>query len=276
MADNVEMQGIEFQIVNDSTAASEGLDKLAKSLANLKTALGGSCTSLSRAASSISQIKNALKNINSGDFESKLKRISSGLEMLGSKASSLKISSSIGNQLSAISIALDNLKWTDGDKLTALADGLRPLTELGKANLNSFLTQLSKLPGIIGQLEEADIEKFSKQMKELAAAIAPFANEMNKVSNGFAAFPSRIQRLIRSTEQYNDTVTKSTKKNRGWANSFNLIKSVGFIGIFKIVSNIFLTVLPRRIPGAKQLSVLGVLMLTLDWRLGLSNKNMSQ
>ena len=94
MADNVEMQGIEFQIVNDSTAASEGLDKLAKSLANLKTALGGSCTSLSRAASSISQIKNALKNINSGDSESKLKRISSGLEMLGSKASSLKISSS--------------------------------------------------------------------------------------------------------------------------------------------------------------------------------------
>ena len=190
MADNVEIQGIEFQIVNDSTAASEGLDKLAKSLANLKTALGGSCTSLSRAASSISQIKNALKNINSGDFESKLKRISSGLEMLGSKASSLKISSSIGNQLSAISIALDNLKWTDGDKLTALADGLRPLTELGKANLNSFLTQLSKLPGIIGQLEKADIEKFSKQMKELAAAITPFANEMNKVSNGFAAFPS--------------------------------------------------------------------------------------
>lgn len=237
MADNVEIQGIEFQIVNDSTAASEGLDKLAKSLANLKTALGGSCTSLSRAASSISQIKNALKNINSGDFESKLKRISSGLEMLGSKASSLKISSSIGNQLSAISIALDNLKWTDGDKLTALADGLRPLTELGKANLNSFLTQLSKLPGIIGQLEKADIEKFSKQMKELAAAITPFANEMNKVSNGFAAFPSRIQRLIRSTEQYNDTVTKSTKKNRGWANSFNLIKGVSFIGILKIVSN---------------------------------------
>ena len=237
MADNVEMQGIEFQIVNDSTAASTSLDKLAQSLKNIKTCLGGASTSLNRAASSISQIKNALNKVNSGDFENKLKRISNGLEMLGSKTASLKISSSIGNQISSISAALDSLKWTDGDKLTALADGLRPLTELGKANLNSFLTQLGKLPEIINQLEEADIDKFSQQMKELAAAIAPFANEMNKVSNGFSAFPSRIQRLIRSTEQYNDTAKKSTKINRGWANSFNLIKGVSFIGIFRMVSN---------------------------------------
>lgn len=237
MADNVEIQGIEFQIVNDSTTASASLDKLAQSLKNIKTCLGGASTSLNRAASSISQIKNALNKVNSGDFENKLKRISNGLEMLGSKTASLKISSSIGNQISSISAALDSLKWTDGDKLTALADGLRPLTELGKANLNSFLTQLGKLPGIINQLEEADIDKFSQQMKELAAAIAPFANEMNKVSNGFSAFPSRIQRLIRSTEQYNDTAKKSTKINRGWANSFNLIKGVSFIGIFRMVSN---------------------------------------
>lgn len=31
MADNVEMQGIEFQIVNDSAAASAGVEVLAKS-----------------------------------------------------------------------------------------------------------------------------------------------------------------------------------------------------------------------------------------------------
>lgn len=48
MADNVEMQGIEFQIVNDSAAASAGVEQLAKKLAALKSSISGSTTALSK------------------------------------------------------------------------------------------------------------------------------------------------------------------------------------------------------------------------------------
>ena len=122
----------------------------------------------------------------------------------------MKISSSIANQLTAINTALAGLKWTDGDKLTSLANGLRPLSELGKANMTTFINQLSKLPKVIEDLEAADIDKFTQQMTALAAAMKPFADEMQKVSNGFSAFPSKIQKLITSTEKYNASARKAT------------------------------------------------------------------
>ena len=122
----------------------------------------------------------------------------------------MKISSSIANQLTAINTALAGLKWTDGDKLTSLVNGLHPLSELGKANMTTFINQLSKLPKVIEDLEAADIDKFTQQMTALAAAMKPFADEMQKVSNGFSAFPSKIQKLITSTEKYNASARKAT------------------------------------------------------------------
>lgn len=230
MADNVEMQGIEFQIVNDSAAASAGVEVLAKKLSELKTSISGSTTALSKVAAGISQIKNAVNNMNTGDFANKMNRISDTLSNLKSKTEGLKISSSIANQLTDMTAALDNLKWTDGDKLSALADGLRPLSEIGKANLTTFINQLGKLPKVIEDLEKADVGKFAQQMKDLASAMKPFADEMNKVSSGFSAFPSRIQRLITSTEQYNGTVRRATTSTNAWNSA---LKAISFAAIYR-------------------------------------------
>lgn len=209
MADNVEIQGLEFQIVNDSTQTEKGLEALRNTLGRLRTACGSTATGLSGTAKSVRELKNALQGLNSGDVQQKITRIAGALNALG-QVSNVKISSSVANQLTAISGAIDNLKWTDGDKLTALSDGLRPLSELGKSNLTTFINQLGKLPTVIEELEKADIDKFTRQMTDLAAAMKPFADEMQKVSNGFSAFPSRIQRLITSTERYNSTVRRAT------------------------------------------------------------------
>lgn len=209
MADNVEIQGLEFQIVNDSTQTEQGLEALRNTLGRLRTACGSTATGLSGTAKSVRELKNALQGLNSGDVQQKITRIAGALNALG-QVSNVKISSSVANQLTAISGAIDNLKWTDGDKLTSLADGLRPLSELGKSNLTTFINQLGKLPTVIEELEKADIDKFTRQMTDLAAAMKPFADEMQKVSNGFSAFPSRIQRLITSTERYNSTVRRAT------------------------------------------------------------------
>lgn len=165
----------------------------------------------------------SLGKINTGDFEAKIKRIGDGLESLKADVGGLKISSSISNQLSAISAAADSIKWTDGDKLEALANGMKPLGELGRANMTSFINQLGKLPAVIDQLEAADIDKFTQQMQDLAAAMKPFAEEMQMVSNGFAAFPSRIQRLITTTEQYNGTVRRAASGTNAFSSALKTI-----------------------------------------------------
>ena len=209
MADNVEIQGLEFQIVNDSTQAVAGLQNLINTLNRLKTATNGGATGLSKTAQGIRELSNSLKGLNSGDASQKITRLTNALTAL-SQVGNVKISSSIANQLTAINTALAGLKWTDGDKLTSLANGLRPLSELGKANMTTFINQLSKLPKVIEDLEAADIDKFTQQMTALAAAMKPFADEMQQVSNGFSAFPSKIQKLITSTEKYNASARKAT------------------------------------------------------------------
>lgn len=209
MADNVEIQGLEFQITNDSTQVVAGLQNLINTLNRLKTATNGGATGLSKTAQGIRELSNSLKGLNSGDASQKITRLANALTAL-SRVGNVKISSSIANQLTAINTALAGLKWTDGDKLTSLANGLRPLSELGKANMTTFINQLSKLPKVIEDLEAADIDKFTQQMTALAAAMKPFADEMQQVSNGFSAFPSKIQKLITSTEKYNASISQAT------------------------------------------------------------------
>lgn len=238
MADNVEMQGIEFQIVNDSAEASAGLEVLTQKLAALKSAISGSTTALSKVAAGISQIKNAVNGMNTGDFANKMNRISASLSNLKAQTDSLKISASIGNQLAAINQAITNLPDTPGEKLRNLASGLQPLSELGRSNMTTFINQLKRLPDVITELEKADIDKFTRQMQDLAAAMKPFADEMNKVSSGFSAFPSRIQKLITSTEQYNGTVKKAATNTNTWGSALKGISAIAlYRGTIKLLGN---------------------------------------
>lgn len=206
-ANNVEMRGLEFKITDDSTQAVKSLNELSKTLSGLKKAVGGGINGLGKTATQINTLKNALKNLNTGDAASKMSKLATSLSGLSSAASGVNI----GTRIEKLNAALSKLKWTDGDKLDALANGLRPLSELGRSNMTSFINQLKKLPDVIEQLENSDLDKFTQQMKDLAAAMKPFADEMQKVSNGFSAFPSKIQKTIASTNQYNSAMSKANK-----------------------------------------------------------------
>ena len=220
MADNVEIQGLEFQIQENSAGAVTGLNNLKKALSGLKTVSVGSANNLSKTATGIRELTNALKGLNTGDASQKINRLATALAALGNLSSFR----STTNSIVKLNSALTQLKWTDGDKLASLANGLRPLSELDKAHLTSFINQLGKLPGVINELEKADIDKFTRQMKDLSAAMKPFADEMQKVSNGFSAFPSKIQRIIASTNRYNGTVNKAASGTRAWSEDLAGIK----------------------------------------------------
>ena len=256
-ADNVEMQGIEFEIINDSAAASIGIEELTKKLSALKASISGSTTALSKVAAGISQIKNAVNNMNTGDFTNKMNRISDSLARLKEKTDGLKISASIGNQLSSINQAITNLPDTTGEKLRNLADGLQPLSELGRPNMTSFINQLKKLPKVIAELEKADIDKFTEQMRALADAMRPFADEMNKVSSGFSAFPSRIQKLITSTEQYNGTVKRATTNTNAWSSA---LKGLSFLAIYRAAAKLLSSAIAKSSQYTEDLNLFTVSM----------------
>ena len=101
--------------------------------------------------------------------------------------------------------------------MKGLVDAGNLLQGLGKSNLNSFLNSLKKLPEISAALDKMDMNKFATQMKIAADAIRPLAVEMEKVSNGFKAFPIRIQKIIENGDRL-------TQSNNRQSNSF---KSLG-------------------------------------------------
>lgn len=210
----VEMQGIEFEIVNDSAEASRGIDELAAALTNLKASLSGGGGSLTTVAKQIGKIRDALAGLDTG----KLTSLSDALGALTAQAAGVKISSSIGNQLRSIADAVNAIPVTVYDRLTALADGLRPLTELGRSNLTSFINQLSKLPEVIRQLDEVDIDHFADQMQRLSTAMEPLANNMNSVASGFSRFPSQAMRAQRGLDSY-------SRSARTAAGRTNLLKT---------------------------------------------------
>lgn len=233
MAENVELQGLEFKISNDSASAESGLNRLKTALENLKSATQGGTTGLKNTAKGIAAISEAVKGL---DVSQKLSNLANSLSKLNG-IKDLKISSSIGNQLSAISTAVSSIKFTDGDKLKSLANGLRPLSELGKANMTTFINQLSKLPKVIEDLETADIDKFTQQMKDLAAAMKPFADEMQKVSAGFSSFPSRIQRVITSSAQYNNAMQNARMQTNGLGLAIKGLKFSAIVYVFRKVAS---------------------------------------
>lgn len=234
MAANVELQGLEFKISNDSASAENGLNRLKTALENLKTATAHGTSGLRSTAKGIEAISNAMKNVDSTSSD-KLSRLADSLTKLRN-IGGLKISSSIGNQLSAISNAVSGISWTDGDKLEALANGLRPLTELGKSQMGSFINQLKKLPEVMNDLDNTGIDKFADQMTRLSAAMKPFADEMRAVSAGFSSFPSRIQRVIASSDQYNSAMQGATTQTNRFGLAIKGLKFTTLLLIFRKVA----------------------------------------
>lgn len=105
----------------------------------------------------------------------------------------------VSKQLQALASAAASLNNTGIGKLKELAPALNSLSSIQKSSgLNSTINALKKLPEVSASLKEADLVEFATQMNQVASAVRPLATEMQRVSNGFAAFPIRIQKIIQS------------------------------------------------------------------------------
>lgn len=273
-ADNVEMQGIEFEIINDSNAAVAGIEKLSKALSNLKTDVGSGISAVSKAGAAISILRKSLDGIDTRGMGDKLKAVSDAVnnlkidpsvkvpaslsenlaalnaavarsdtgKIIGLRnalksmddVSKINISSALPKNITALNAALSVLDIRKASKLTTLAQALKPFGEIEKAQLSAtFVKNLKAVPEVVKEFESLDMEKFAQQMKSLADALRPFADEMSKVSSGFSAFPSRIQRLITSTEQYNGTVRRATSNTNAFEKA---LKNLSLLAVARWLS----------------------------------------
>ena len=197
MADNeVQIDSLSVAIEHSASTASKDLSSLASSLKKLQTSV------------SALNMWDAVRQFDAlGAAAGSLTYFSTALDSLRNA----KISSSIGRQLKEIGDAANSLGTLDTaalDKVKALGESLKPLGELGRAQLTSFINQLAKLPALSASLDTVDMEHFAATVERLTAAMAPLATEMDKIARGFSAFPQRIQTFIKN----NEASTKSVKK----------------------------------------------------------------
>lgn len=225
--DNLEIRGLEFQIKENSDSAVASLGRLEKALSSLKTATSGGASGVRTAANQIAALNKALSG--SGAVGQKLKSIAAGLKAI-SDVGTVKIPKSLGTNMQSLGTALSGISDGDIDKLYNVADALRPLSELEGAHMRSYINQLSAFPDVVRELRAADIDEFSNQMTRLANALRPFATEMQHVADGFSAMPSRIQRLITTTEKYNNTVNKGSTQTSRFGISLKNIKTAAVMG----------------------------------------------
>lgn len=107
----------------------------------------------------------------------------------------------VSNQLNALNTALKGLN-DNSQKISSLVSALNSLGSIQKATgLSSTVNALKKLDSITEQLSSTDMDAFARQIQRVTNAISPLATEMQKVSNGFAAFPIRIQKAIAASGQ---------------------------------------------------------------------------
>ena len=103
--------------------------------------------------------------------------------------------------------------------MRALASALNVLGDVKTSEgLKTTLTQLNRIPKIMEALDSAGLEKFANQMKEVASAMKPLADEMDKIARGFDKFPAKIKSTISAIDKMSTTSKRSS-------NTFGLFNS---------------------------------------------------
>ena len=207
------ISSLELEILSSSKNAESGLDDLINTLGRLKSATKGGL-GLTSVVKQLNNLKTSVDGVNTNGVNN-ITGLAKAIQLL----SGTKISSSIGNQIKNISTALSTADFTGGQaKITELVTALKPLESLGKSSLSSTVNALNKLPDALSKI---DTRKLYNQINSLTRIFKPFADEMQKVANGFSAFPSKIQRLISST---NSLATTNNKAAKSYINLYAKLK----------------------------------------------------
>lgn len=148
---------------------------------------------------------------NSSQASRNLEALAEALTKVKTAASGGLRLTTVANQLTKVNNALNGLK-IDNSRITGLIAALSRLQSVQKASgLNSVVNTLRKIPAVMEQLDNTDLNKFEKQINQVTRAIRPLAVEMEKISRGFAAFPTRLQAIVKSNMGLNASNVAANK-----------------------------------------------------------------
>lgn len=270
MAANVEMQGIEFQIINDSEDASKGIEKLSSALENLKSSIGNSGTQLSKAADGIRQLKNALNDVKLSSFTKSIKSVADSLKPMSEmkfngitkfigeinklNGSKLLLISQI--DFSNLKEAADNAKAISGvsrvsNAAKSVKSELPPVTDMRTVEVPVQTATMSEefeetrrkaeeLKDTIGNTNSVDafiksksaVDILSMKLDEIKGKIADLRKEGGDNAPGLASLVERAQKL----QEQIDNAGKSTEKTNSRVKDF--IKSLKRIAMYRAVRSV--------------------------------------
>ena len=210
-----DIDALSIKISSDASSAVDGIKALAETLETLRDATKGGL-GLSSVATQVEKLSESAGKMDATKI-SNLRGLANAMQTL-SNIGNVKISASIANQITKINNALVNFNIGDGaEKITNLVTALKPLETLGKSSLGTTVNALNKLPEALAKI---DTRKLYTQIQSLTRIMKPLADEMQKVADGFNAFPNRIQKLITENEKLNNSNNKvSTSYINLWAKS---------------------------------------------------------
>ena len=187
------MQGIEFQIINDSDEAAKGLERLERALSNLKINVKEGASSLSQIGNGISKLRQSLKDIDPTGIGDKLKSLSTAVNNLKIDRSAT-ISSSLPKNITALNEAA---LAADPAKITSIGTSLQTIADVGNSakisaalpkNLEDLSVALSYIDPSAASILR-DIGDGLKPLSELGTAhLTSYINQLGK-------FPKLIEDL---------------------------------------------------------------------------------
>lgn len=194
MADNVPIQGLEFEVKGNADKAAKGLDKLTESLKKLKGASGGS-SALSEIVKDLKGLTDALDGVNG----SGLAGLANSLKKLGSK--------SAANNLGAIAGHLRDISTVDFSNVTGASDVLEKLAATVKATSGAAKTA-AKAGGKSGGLGPVEEPSFTVEPGGTASGAASSIEKMSSGAKASSNAIAGLQAALSGLKTVGNSVTK--------------------------------------------------------------------
>lgn len=188
---SVEIEGLEFQVEAKSDKGADGIDKLANSFKNLKSAIKGGAN----LNGSIKQLEKLNQSL-SGLHTDKLEGLGRAMEFLG-KAGKIRIPTSVPKRISEIGNAMKSISQSDIDRMESMSRALQGMQGLQ----NVRVPQVNTGGTGSGTPNPADINtepaSSGKSTSHSGTQIED-VNNTGSADNGMSHADSQLQEVTRS------------------------------------------------------------------------------
>ena len=216
------IDSLDIQIRSSAGNAANNIEDLAIALGDLKNA-----ANLNKVINQLGRLKTSLdglRSVNSG-IQS-LERFNRTISKLGQFTGNISGFSKAINSLKKLPAIAGELKSVDlsgfTSQMQALERGMAGLSGIASPKgLTSSLTALKKIPEITRTLDASTLDRFEKEVKQLTAALAPLATQIEKVGNGFSKLPSQVSKVVTATNKAEKATKKATQANNSYSKSFD-------------------------------------------------------